>query len=216
MSVLKTIGFNRKTLIISVLGAALFWSNLFLLKACPSFFSPQLKLAYFLGVLFSYAAIGIFGLVSLILILAASLKKKSPGRIWIIGFCLSLSFIVLMPFAFAINRHIPKALPSGSGSRAFNSTLWQSESSTDWNNGISVREQMLGDVVKNILPGKNKQEIESLLGSSLQTGYFDNLDKDLIYYLGPERDGVVNIDSEWLLIWLDENGKFKRYKIAND
>ena len=75
---------------------------------------------------------------------------------------------------------------------------------------------MLKDVVEKILPGKNKQEIESALGPSLETGYFRSLDKDLIYYLGPERDGLFNIDSEWLLIWVDENDKFERYMIAND
>ena len=75
---------------------------------------------------------------------------------------------------------------------------------------------MLKDVVENILPGKNKAEIEKLLGQSLKTNYFRSVDKDLIYYLGPQRDSFLNIDSEWLLIWLDEKGVFERYKIAND
>jgi len=75
---------------------------------------------------------------------------------------------------------------------------------------------MLKDIVENILPGNNKQEIENLLGPSLGTSYFSSLNKDLIYYLGPERDGLFNIDSEWLLIWLDKDGKFERYMIAND
>ena len=75
---------------------------------------------------------------------------------------------------------------------------------------------MLKDVIEKILPGKSRQEIESALGPSLETHYFSSLDKDLIYYLGPERDGFFTIDSEWLLIWVDEDGKFKRYRIAND
>ena len=79
-----------------------------------------------------------------------------------------------------------------------------------------MREQMLKHVVEKVLPGKNRQEIENILGPSLETDYFIGVDKDLIYYLGPERDGFFNIDSEWILIWLDENGKFKRYMIAND
>ena len=75
---------------------------------------------------------------------------------------------------------------------------------------------MLKDVVEKILPGKNRQEIERVLGPSLETDYFRSPDRDLIYYLGPERDGLFNIDSEWLLIWLDEDDKFKQYIIAND
>jgi hypothetical protein len=108
------------------------------------------------------------------------------------------------------------SLPTGSDMKSFDSAIWKSESSTDWNEGISVREQMLKDVVEKVLPGKNRQEIENILGPSLETDYFKSVDRDLIYYLGPERDSFFNIDSEWLLIWLDENAKFKRYTIAND
>lgn len=75
---------------------------------------------------------------------------------------------------------------------------------------------MLKEVIEKILPGKSRQDIENALGPSLETPYFSSLDKDLIYYLGPERDGLFNIDSEWLLIWIDEEGNFKRYMIAND
>ena len=100
--------------------------------------------------------------------------------------------------------------------KSFDSDIWKSESSTDWNKGISLREQMLKDVVENVLPGKTKQEIENALGPSLETDYFKSVDKDLIYCLGPERDGFFNIDSEWLLIWLDKDGKFERYMIVND
>ena len=75
---------------------------------------------------------------------------------------------------------------------------------------------MLKDVIERILPGKSIQEIESALGPSLDTRYFSSFDKDLIYYLGPERDGLINIDSEWLLIWINEEGKFDRYMITND
>lgn len=75
---------------------------------------------------------------------------------------------------------------------------------------------MLKEVIEKILPGKSRQEIESALGPSIEISYFRELDKDLIYYLGPERDGLFNIDSEWLLIWMDEDGNFRRYMIVND
>lgn len=75
---------------------------------------------------------------------------------------------------------------------------------------------MLQDVVDNILPGQPKEGIEDLLGPSLETSYFSSMDKDLIYHLGPGRDGFFNIDSEWLLIWLNKEGKFDHYLIAND
>ena len=66
------------------------------------------------------------------------------------------------------------------------------------------------------LPWKTKSEIEVLLGPSLETPYFASTGRDMIYVLGPERSSYFRIDSEWLLIWLDENGRFHRYTIAND
>ncbi|NQY94073.1 MAG: hypothetical protein HRT43_07900 [Campylobacteraceae bacterium] len=76
---------------------------------------------------------------------------------------------------------------------------------------------MLHDLLYNILPNKNKSEIESILGLSLKTDYFSSMDYDLIYYLGPQRDGyIMNIDSEWLLIFLDNQNKFHNYRIMND
>ncbi len=109
-------------------------------------------------------------------------------------------------------------LPNGSDLLKFDSVIWQSESSTKPDdNLISKREKMLQDLVENILPGKPQNEIEKLLGKSLETPYFSSINKDLIYYLGPERDNYFgNIDSEWLLIWLDESDKFEKYELRND
>ena len=161
-------------------------------------------------------AIGLFGIIFLIRFLIAKRKSDPPSKVSVVGVSLLLSFIILTPLTLAIHRYIPRALPTGSDLRAFDSAIWKSESSKDRNDGISMREKMLKDVVENVLPGKSGQEIKSLLGPSLETSYFRSLDKDLIYYLGPERDGLFNIDSEWLLIWLDHDGKFKKYMIAND
>jgi len=108
-------------------------------------------------------------------------------------------------------------LPKESNLRKFDSVSWLSESSTNPdNNSISEREKMLKDLVENVLPGKTKDEIEKILGKSLETTYFASMDKDLIYYMGPERGSFINIDSEWLLIWLDESGRYKKYKLMND
>ena len=59
-------------------------------------------------------------------------------------------------------------------------------------------------------------KFEKILGKSLETSYFKSIDKDLIYYMGPQRDSYMKIDSEWLLIWLDESGRFKKYRLMND
>ncbi|WP_342349061.1 hypothetical protein [uncultured Nitrospira sp.] len=158
----------------------------------------------------------LFGFISLIRLVIAKGRNNLPSKFSIVGVSLLLSFIILTPLIFAVHRYIPRALPTGSDTKIFDSAIWKSESSTDWNGGITVREKMLKEVIEKILPGKSRQDIENALGPSLETPYFSSLDKDLIYYLGPERDGLFNIDSEWLLIWIDEEGNFKRYMIAND
>jgi len=116
--------------------------------------------------------------------------------------------------ALGCDRH---GLRAGSDLRAFHSAQWKADHSSDTRNGgPSVRQEMLGEVVTHILPGKTRSEIEELLGPSLVTPYFGRTKRDLIYFLGPERGSYIRIDSEWLLIWLDTQGRFHHYQIATD
>ena len=213
---METILGNRRILIFTFLSAFLFWSISFLPRFAPSLLPHEIKFLYFFSIPAILLIILFFGLISLIRLVIAKRKDNLPSKVSIVGVFLILSFIILTPLTYVVHRYIPRALPTGSDMKSFDPAIWKSESSTDWNEGISVREQMLKDVIEKILPGKSRQEIESALGPSLETHYFSSLDKNLIYYLGPERDGLFNIDSEWLLIWIDEDGKFKRYMIAND
>jgi hypothetical protein len=148
-------------------------------------------------------------------------KKQSAPQLERIFASGILSFVVMtfsVLLSIPISGLFPEPLPLGSGIRHFDHKIWLQGTSAGVipGNKMSEREMMLSDLIENILPGKNKVEIEKILGPSLKTSYFAGVDKDLIYYLGPERDKFINIDSEWLLLWLDKEGKFKRYKIYND
>ena len=128
-----------------------------------------------------------------------------------------IQILILLALLILPSCSNKSGFPNGSDLRKFDSAVWQNESSTEPdNNLISEREKMLKDLVENVLPGKTKNEIEKLLGESLTTPYFASINKDLIYYMGPERDNYMTIDSEWFLIWLDESGKFEKYKLIND
>jgi len=133
--------------------------------------------------------------------------------------------LVLVPLAgflmfgssIAVSRLVRGSLPTGSHLLEFNAKTWQDPASSEFVRGdITPRQKMLGSVVERLEPSLRRGEIEALLGPSLETPYFASLDRDFIYILGPERDSFFGIDSEWLLIWLDESGRFERYAIHND
>jgi hypothetical protein len=54
------------------------------------------------------------------------------------------------------------------------------------------------------LTGLLRAEVTDLLGEPDTTDKFN--DYDLVYYLGPEQ-GFMGVDSEWLVIKLDSNGR---------
>ena len=99
-------------------------------------------------------------------------------------------------------------------SRPFDSAEWQAASSS-LGDTPTVRQQMVGEVVQRLLPGRTREEIERVLGPSRDTAYFKSTGRDLIYVLGPERR-FISVDSEWLLIWLDQAGRFRQAKIVTD
>ncbi len=96
----------------------------------------------------------------------------------------------------------------------FKSQTWLEVHSTSSKvGGLSERQKMKKDLVENVLPNKTKNEIEELLGNSLNSLNFSKSKPDMLYKLGRETDSYPNIKMEWLLIWLDQNKKYKKYEI---
>lgn len=124
-----------------------------------------------------------------------------------IGPAISLTLI----FIWSMKPYIPSFLPSGSHLQPFNSELWIADDSTIAREGITNRQKMLGDVVKNILPGKSRNEIIRLLGLSSD----DSLQPTLRFYLGPAR-GAFFGEVEWLKVYLDHSGYFKNYEVFRE
>lgn len=79
----------------------------------------------------------------------------------------------------------------------------------------TTRQRMLNDIRANLLiPDITAQEIEKKLGKSDTATYFQSY--SFVYYLGPEQVSYVGIDSEWLCIKLDDQGKFMSADIRTD
>jgi hypothetical protein len=135
--------------------------------------------------------------------------SRWAGQIALAGFSAFIVFLLL-------GRMLPSALPTGSYMSEFDQSAWLDPKSANYvHNDITPRQKMLAAVVAK-LPGSSQAHLEQTLGPSLETDYFLSTGRDIIYVLGPERDSLFGIDSEWLLIWLDEKGTFERYEIVND
>ena len=94
--------------------------------------------------------------------------------------------------------------------RAFDAQAWL----TDEREDSGVR-QLMADrlIARRVLIGKRRSEVVEMLGEPTPTTYFN--DYDLVYRLGAER-GFVSIDSEWLVVRLDESGRVSHAGFAQD
>ncbi len=180
-------------------------------RATGAYFVYALTLPFALLTLLVFGSWGAIGIVM-------SRTRQSPRQAKhraMLG--ISLLGLLLFGSAYGLSAAIRGGLPSGSNLRSFDSAQWKDELSSDAASGeISVRQQMLGDVVDNVLPGRDRRELEEMLGPSLETPYFARSGRDLIYLMGAERDSMFGVDSEWLLIWLDRSGRFERYQVWKD
>jgi hypothetical protein len=183
----------------------------------PSAGTSLVFFGYLLSVAVLGAIAGIAAGIAGVMLLWARFRDRAASKITRSVFLVAISGLIWLAVVACSSKAMARGLPAGSNVRAFEAQSWQQpESQAFVSNDISLRQKMLGDVVRNILPGRSRTEIESALGPSLETPYFAGTGHDMIYVLGPERESFFAIDSEWLLIWLDASGRFSRYEIRTD
>jgi hypothetical protein len=197
-------------------GFSVYFAILLIPEVYPAFGMSWGGFLYTLSSLFVVPAILLLVVWSIGAVIVSRLRKRPIGRasrvIGHVAFAAVLSFSGFLVASYFIFG----SLPSGSHLSAFDRSRWLDPMSAEYVKGdITPRQKMLAQVVAQ-LPGRNRQELEQMLGPSLETGYFQSSGRDLIYVTGPQRDSFVAIDSEWLLIWLDDMGTFERYAIVSD
>jgi outer membrane protein assembly factor BamE (lipoprotein component of BamABCDE complex) len=69
-------------------------------------------------------------------------------------------------------------------------------------------------LVEQQLKGMTQAQVTQLLGPPTQTNYFKEAN-NVVYYLGAERS-FISIDSEWLVIEFDSQGKVNHVEIESD
>jgi hypothetical protein len=135
------------------------------------------------------------------------LKKKYRTIIIVV-----IIMIAVSPFLFIIGLIGCDHVKEDVGREAFNSVQWKDTILAFSKNPIRIK--MVDDLFsKHNLKGLEKDSVVSLLGVPEETEKFK--DWDFVYWLGPER-GFMGIDSEWLVVKFDDQGKVKEYRLVAD
>jgi outer membrane protein assembly factor BamE (lipoprotein component of BamABCDE complex) len=109
-------------------------------------------------------------------------------------------YLLLLILFALVSCSSKKELPIGSSLNVFDQKIWIEQKFTKADIP-SPRQKMLGDIVENILPGKNRKQIIEILGNPDQV-YGD----EIVYVTGVERTKyVIPIDNEYFVIKFNEN-----------
>lgn len=129
------------------------------------------------------------------------LKKR---RFWILSFISTIILFLVSPYILVFVT----LFQSGTIEKPFNTERWI--------NNQDKRTEIVDDLIdKRLLNNLTQEQVINLLGEPLKDNpYFVSTGRDMIYHLGRERN-PLGVDSEWLLIWLDDN-KVTRYEIVTD
>ena len=92
----------------------------------------------------------------------------------------------------------------------FDPAAWRDERQVERGVRLHMADRIVAD---KLLSGKTRVEVVEMLGEPPKTGYFRRW--DMVYWLGPER-GYISIDSEWLVVKLDAQGRVSDYQIVRD
>lgn len=118
-------------------------------------------------------------------------------------------FAMSVLFAAALG---PGPMARCDGREQFQPQLWQDSAAV--HGPLRVRGCMVDDLRRSHrLRGLSRAEVVALLGEPPPTNYFREY--DLVYWLGPERS-PLGIDSEWLVIRVDETGLVVEDRLITD
>jgi hypothetical protein len=185
-------------------------------KVWPAFAATGVYALYLLsvlGVLVGLAGVVLWGVVEVAVAWLRRQSVEARHRLWI---AVAVWGLISFAAVFELQHAVRGALPTGSHTWEFDSAAWKHPNAAFAQRDITTRQKMLASVVDRLEPSLDRADIEALLGPSGMTKHFEDADYDLIYRTGFQRDVWFSVDSEWLVIWLDDAGKFERYAIYGD
>lgn len=94
---------------------------------------------------------------------------------------------------------------------AFDPIAWKDEDQIRQGVRLGMTDRL---IAQRRLLGMTRAEVVELLGEPPPTEYFAKW--DMVYWLGPERNFLFSIDSEWLVLRLDKRGRVVDNRIVRD
>ena len=217
MSELPDRGAQNRCIAAALGGLAAYFGALLVPNWWPGFAGTGVFFVYFLSIPVVLVLLFVLFLWGLIGFASAQHDAPSATRRHAAMVIVPMVGALMLGASLGLARLVKRGLPTGSHLSDFDRAAWHDPRSSQYVEAdITVRQKMLGSVVGTLDPSLNRTQIEALLGQSLDTPYFASTGRDMIYVLGPERGTLFSIDSEWLLIWLDDNGHFERFAIYTD
>lgn len=194
----------------------LYFGSFLVEKIAPSFGGTAFVFLLTLSLLIVVPILVLLAVWGAVALASARLRKK-PMSAWSrAAGHIAFAGITVCAIVLVLANLLPNSLPSGSYDSTFDRGVWLDPASASYvERGITPRQKMLADIVSKF-PGQSRSTLDVMLGPSLDTGYFKGSGCDLIYITGPQRDALFAFDSEWLLVWLDEKGIYKRHAIVTD
>ncbi len=121
---------------------------------------------------------------------------------------LSYSLVALVSVSLLVFLLLINTMGNHFVEKEFSSSIWKADKES--------RIEMIDDLVsKKIIDDLPVWQTITLLGMPEEDCYFYQSGHDMLYYLGPERS-YFSIDSEFLLIWLNDDNFVEKYEIVLD
>ena len=120
--------------------------------------------------------------------------------------------LLASPYVVLGGTLVWRSLSERAARRAFEPVAWRSPARIASRDPMRLR--MVDDLLaRRLLDGRTRDEVRALLGPADSTPYFR--DWDFVYWLGPER-GYLSIDSEWLGVRFDADGRVLETRLLRD
>lgn len=120
--------------------------------------------------------------------------------------------VVIAPYAYLFATFTWEAMIESNKETVFSSEVWKDDAKV--NAEPFPRINMVDSLLQQYeFVGWQESDVLELLGEPTDTEFFASY--DLVYWLGPER-GFISIDSEWLVMRLDDGNTVQEVLVLTD